>query len=64
MYFTIVRVYTKFEDSGSNSTWKSLIDFYEDEKWTYKVNDKYEDAHLLLHNTSSHIQRLYQISKS
>ena len=43
---------------------KSVIDFYEKEKWTNKENDKHEDAHLLLHNITSHTQCLYQISKS
>ena len=33
------------------------------EKWTNKLNDKHKDADSLLHNTTSHIQCLYQISK-
>ena len=34
------------------------------EKWTNKEKDKPEDADSLLHNTTSHTQCLYQISKS
>ena len=33
-------------------------------KWTNKGNDKHEDAGSLLHNTTSGIQCLYQISNS
>ena len=36
----------------------------EKEKWTNKGNDKHENADSVLHNTSSHTQCLYQISKS
>ena len=36
----------------------------EKEKWTNKGNDKHEDIDSLLHNTKSHTQRLYKISKS
>ena len=36
----------------------------EKEKWTNKGNDKHEDADSVLHNTASHTQCLYQISKS
>ena len=36
----------------------------EREKWTNKGNDKQEEADSLLHNTTSHTQHLYQISKS
>ena len=36
----------------------------EKEKWTNNGNDKQEEAASLLHNTTSYIQYLYQISKS
>ena len=36
----------------------------EKERWANKGNDKHEDADSLLHNTRSHTQCLYQISKS
>ena len=36
----------------------------EKEKWTDKGNDKQQHADSLLHNTTSHTQHLYQISKS
>ena len=36
----------------------------EKEKWTNKGNNKQEEANSPLHNTTSHTQHLYQISKS
>ena len=33
-------------------------------KWTKEGNDTYMEADTLLHNTTSHTQYLYQISKS
>ena len=36
----------------------------EKEKWTNKGNDKQQHADSLLHNTTSHTQHVYQISKS
>ena len=36
----------------------------EKEKWTNKANDKQQHADSLFHNTTSHTQHLYQISKS
>ena len=45
-----------------NSVTKSFIG--EKEKWTNKGNDKQQHADSLLHNTTSHTQHLYQISKS
>ena len=36
----------------------------EKEKWTNKGNDKQQHADSLLHNATSHIQDLYQISQS
>ena len=51
-----LKVYTKFEDSGSHRS-RDFFDgnFYSRErKWTNKGNDKQEDADSLLHNTTSH----------
>ena len=60
-------VYTKFQSprcrSSSEKPFKKHF-IGEKEKWTNKVNDIYEDADSVLHNTTSHIQCLYQISKS
>ena len=47
---------------AENSVTKSFIG--KKEKWTNKGNDKQEEADSLLHNTTSHTQHLYQISKS
>ena len=47
---------------AENSVTKSFIG--EKEKWTNKGNDKQQHADSLLHNTASHTQHLYQISKS
>ena len=45
---------------------KSVIEnlIGEKEKWTNKGNGKHQEADSLLHNTTSHTQHLYQISKS
>ena len=57
---------SKFEDSGCNRTENSVTKCFigEKEKWTNKGNDKQQHADSLLHNTTSHTQHLYQISKS
>ena len=47
---------------AENSVTKSFIG--KKEKWTNKGNAKQEEADSLLHNTTSHTQHLYQISKS
>ena len=47
---------------AENSVTESFIG--EKEKWTNKGNDKQQHADSLLHNTTSHTQHLYQISKS
>ena len=66
IYLAPLKVYTKFEDSGligaENSVTKSFIG--EKENRTNKGNDKQQHADSLLHNTTSHTQHLYQISKS
>ena len=45
---------------------KSLTNTFtgEEEKWTNKGNAKHEDADSLLHDTPSHTQCLYKVSKS
>ena len=47
---------------AENSVTKGFIG--EKEKWINKRNDKQQHADSLLHNTTSHTQHLYQISKS
>ena len=47
---------------AENSVTKRFIG--EKGKWTNKGNDKQQHADSLLHNTTSHTQHLYQISKS
>ena len=62
LYFAYLKVYTKFENTGSNRSWeicdRTLIG--EKEKWTNKGTDKL----FWFHNTTHHYQALYQISKS
>ena len=48
--------------SAENSVTKIFIG--EKEQWANKGNDKQQHADSLLHNTTSHTQHLYQISKS
>ena len=38
--------------------------FGDKEKWTNKGNDKQQHADSLLHDTTSHTQHLYEVSKS
>ena len=47
---------------AENSVTKSFIG--EKEKWINKGNDKQQHADSLSHNTTSHTQHLYQVSKS
>ena len=60
LYLAPLKVYTEFEDSGCNRAEISVMKCFigEKEKWTNKGNDS------LSHNTTSHTQHLYQISKS
>ena len=58
----IPNVYTKFQNPRCSGLTSNFIG--EKEKWTNKGNDKQEDADSVLHNTTSHTQCLYQISKS
>ena len=66
IYLAILKVYTKFEYSGCNRSWECCDKIFirKKEKWTNKMFDKQQHAVSLLHNTTSHIQHLYQISKS
>ena len=62
VHFSFLKVYTKFENNGSNRSWE--ISIGEKEKWTNKRTDKQYVAVLFLHNTTNHYQALYQISES
>ena len=57
---------TKFQNPRYSSSWEIFDEkFYcRKRKLTNKGNDKHEDADSVLHNTTSHTQCLYQISKS
>ena len=56
VHFAYLKVYTKFENTGSNKSWESVteISIGEKEKWTNKGTDKQYVAVLLLHNTTYH----------
>ena len=56
IHLAYLKVYTKFENTGSNRS--------REEKWINKGTDKQYVAVLLLHNTNNHYQALYQISES
>ena len=66
IHFAYLKVYTKFENIGSNRSWEICDrNFLEEkEKWTNKGTDKQYVAVILLHNTTHHYQALYIISKS
>ena len=66
VHFAFLKVYTKFENNGSNRSWEIVteISIGEKEKWTNKRTDKQYVAVLFLHNTTHHYQALYQISES
>ena len=66
IHFACLKVYTKFENIGSNRSWEicDRIFLEEKEKWTNKGTDKQYVAVILLHNTTHHYQALYIISKS
>ena len=66
IHLAYFKVYTKFENTGSNRS-REICDrnFHgEKEKWINKGTDKQYVAVLLLHNTTYHYQALYQISES
>ena len=66
VHFAFLKVYTKYENTGSNRNWE-ICDrnfHWREKKWTNKGTDKQYVAVLLLHNTTHHYQALYQISES
>ena len=66
IYLAPLKVYTNFEDSGSHRG-QDFCDrnfYWRERKKTNKGNDKQQEADSLSHNTTSHTQHLYQISKS
>ena len=66
IHLAYLKVYTKFENTGSNSVERSATEIFigEKEKWTNKGTYKQYVAVLLLHNTTHHYKALYQISES
>ena len=62
IHLAYLKVYTKFENTGSNKS-REICDrnfhFIEKEKLTNKGTDKQYVAVLLLHNTTHHYQALY-----
>ena len=54
LYLAPLKVYTKFEDSGCNTSWEFCDEMFigEKDKWTNKGNDKQQHADSLLHNKS------------
>ena len=66
VHFAFLKVYTKFENTGSNRSGE-ICDrnfHWRERKITNKGTDKQYVAVLLLHNTTHHYQALYQISES
>ena len=66
IHLAYLKVYTQFENTGSNRN-REICDINfigEKEKWINKGTDKQYVAVVLLHNTTNHYQALYQISES
>ena len=66
IHLAYLKVYTKFENTGSNRSWE-ICDrnfHWRERKWINKGTYKQYVAVLLLHNTTNHYQALYQISES
>ena len=66
IHLAYLKVYTNFENTGSNRS-REICDrifIGEKEKWINKETDKQYVAVLLLHNTTNHYQALYQILES
>ena len=65
IHLAYLKVYTKFENTGSNRS-REICDrnFHWRERKMNKGTDKQYVAVLLLHNTTNHYQALYQISES
>ena len=66
IYLAPLKVYINLQTMALIGAENSVTEFFigEKEKWTNKGNDKQQHADSLLHNTTSHTQYLYQISKS
>ena len=71
IHLAYLKVYTKFENTGSNRSWeicdeRSATENFigEKGKWINKGIDKQYVAILSLHNATNHYQALYQISES
>ena len=66
LYFAYLKVYTKYENTGSNRSCKNCdrIFNWEKEKCINKGTNKQYVAVILLHNTTNHYQVLYSISES
>ena len=66
IHLAYLKVYTKFENTGSNRN-REICDrnfhWREKKKRINKGTDKQFVAVLLLHNTTNHFQALYQISE-
>ena len=66
VHFAFLKVYTKFQNTGSNRSWE-ICDrnfHWRERKMTKKGTNKQYVAGFLLHNTTHHYQALYQISES
>ena len=66
IHLAYLKVYTKFENTGSNRS-REIWDrnfHWRERKWINKGTDKQYVAVLLLRNTTNHYQALYQISES
>ena len=65
IHLAYLKVYTKFENTGSNRS-QEICDrnFHWRERKMNKGTDKQYVAVLLLHNTTNHYQALHQISES
>ena len=65
-HLAYLKVYTKFENTGSNLRSREICDrnFHWRERKMNKGTDMQYVAVLLLHNTTNHYQALYQVSES
>ena len=67
VHFAFLKVYTKFQNTGSNRSWE-ICDrnfHWRERKMNKKgTNKQYVAVFFLLHNTTHHYQALYQISES
>ena len=66
IHLAYLKVYTKFENTGSNRS-REICNrnfHWRERKMNNKGTDKQYVAVLFLHNTTNHYQALYQISES